>query len=120
MYFTSEEKKAIVRVAGEMTLADGNVAPKEVVFNVGVFHKLDISQSEIESSGSMSMPNAMHIISKMTSNEKRFVSAYIGSIIIVDGNISDKELALWRLISTICEFPTMHLNDTPSILQEYL
>ena len=120
MYFTSEEKKAIARVAAEMTLADGNVAPKEVLFNVAVYRKLGITTSEMESSSSVSLSSAMHTISKMTSEEKKFVSAYLGAIIIVDGDISDKEMTLWRTISTICEFETMHLADTPEILKNYL
>ena len=120
MYFTSDEKKAIARVAVGMELADGTESPKEFFMIAPVFQKLGIVNEELEAASKMSLVEAMKIISNMTANEKRFVSAFLGAIIIADADISDKEVALWRLISSICEFPQMSIVESPKILNSYL
>ena len=46
----------------------------------------------------------------MATEEKDFISAFLGSLIVVDGHIDDKEMTLWKFISTICGFPTMNIQ----------
>lgn len=119
MYFTNEEKKAIVSVASGMLLADGSVDAKEVAFNAIVFKALGISQDELKYGLETPLSDALQVIKKMLPHEKRFVAAYLGSVIIADGDISDRETTLWRAISTICELPTMSLAESPSIMKEF-
>jgi hypothetical protein len=47
----------------------------------------------------------------MTSEEKKYVTSYLGLIICADGKIDDKEMALWSLISSVCDLPTMNLEQ---------
>ena len=120
MYFTSDEKKAIARVAVGMEAADGVESPREFLMIAPVFQKLGITNEELEAASRMSLVSAMQIISNMTTDEKRFVSAFLGAIIIADGDISDKEVSLWRFISSICEFQQMSVRESPEILKSYL
>ena len=58
-------------------------------------------------------------IANMDSNKKRFVAALLGIIMAADGNIDEKELALWRLVSSMCNLPTMNLTECPDIIMEF-
>ena len=59
---------------------------------------------------------AIAIISKMTEEEKRYVAAFLGAIIAIDGDINQEELKIWRIVSTFCELPTMSIADAISYM----
>ena len=46
------------------------------------------------------------------------MAAYLGTIMAVDGDINDREMALWKLLSQICGLPTMTVADAVSYLAE--
>ena len=50
-------------------------------------------------------------IATMSDAQKRYVCAYLGMLMAIDGDIDDKEKALWKLVSTICDLPTMSIAD---------
>ena len=120
MYFTSQEKQAIVKVAAAMQAADGKSDPREFVLNATIFKKLEIGGDDFNGAKNLSLLQAASIIANMTSSEKEFISAFLGSIIVADGDIDDKEIALWRLLTSLCEFPTMSLSDATKTLQKYM
>ena len=120
LLFTNNEKAAIAHVAVSMQGVDGKSDPKEYVLNLLVIKEFGITNSNIESAKGMELIDAMAVLKLMSNDKKRCVSSILGSIILVDGDIDDKEVSLWRLISTICNFPTMRLMDAPDILKEYI
>ena len=91
--------------------ADGRTDSKEVAVNLITFKKLGVDLEEIENAKTMSTLEAFTIIKKMLPQEKEFITAFLGTLIVADQDIDDKEMELWRLISTMCELPTMNLQD---------
>ena len=72
---------------------------------------MGVNNEDIDKAQSMSILDSMFIIKNMLPNEKKFVCSYLATIMCVDKDINDKELALWKLISQMCEFPSMHLTE---------
>ncbi len=120
MYFLDKEKAAIAHVAVAMQGVDGDTNASEYIFNALVMSKFDITNTHLCAATDMSLLDAMAVLKMMSEEKKRCVSAMLGSLIVVDGKIDDKEVSLWRLLSTICFFPPMSLQDAQRIIQEYL
>ena len=51
------------------------------------------------------------IISNFDYERKEYVSSYLAIIMISDGEIDDKEVALWQLVSLLCGLPEMDVNQ---------
>lgn len=120
MLFTNKEKSAIVRVAVEMQGADGKDDVKEYLLNAAVFQKFHIGNAEIDNAKCISLLEALSTIASMATEEKDFISAFLGSLIVVDDHIDDKEMTLWKFISTICGFPTMNIQTAIERFQQYM
>lgn len=110
-YFTDKEKSAIVDVAVSMEAADGKEDLRESLINIKIFQYLNISSDAVENAKSLSLLDSMAIIKNMTQDEKKFVCSCLAAIMCADKEIDEKEMTLWKLISTICEFPTMHIKE---------
>lgn len=111
-YFTDLEKSAIINLSKLMVLADGKIDEEEKRALVIESLRIGVSPenaAKIENTATSLEPSeACNIISKMTAEEKKYVAALLGSLMIVDGNIDDTEMRLWQLVSTICNLPTMN------------
>lgn len=59
----------------------------------------------------MGNADALAILVSLDDERKKYVSSYLGTIMVSDGDIDEKEMALWQLISTLCGFPTMSIKD---------
>ena len=118
--FFENEKIAIAYVAVAMQGIDGDSNAQEYIFNALVMKKFEITNYHLGSAGKLSLLDAMATLKSMSEEKKRCVSAILGSLIIIDGRIDDKEMSLWRLLSSICSFPTMSLQDASSIMKEDL
>ena len=60
---------------------------------------------------SMEFQKAIGIISQFDYERKKYVSSYLAVIMIADGEIDDKEVALWQLVSLLCGLPEMDVNQ---------
>lgn len=115
MQFNKVEMIAIMSMANAMIMADGKVKDEEtsvishemVKFGVpiGDFKEIYLRGIKIEPSF------ASEIVSKMTQEQKKYVAAFLGTIMAVDGDIDEQEMALWRLLSQLCGLPTMSVKD---------
>jgi hypothetical protein len=52
----------------------------------------------------------------MNAEEKRYVTAFLGTLICVDGDIQDSEMKLWSLVSALCDLPTMNIMEAVNIM----
>lgn len=68
--------------------------------------------------GSMEFSESVAILSTMSLDQKRFVCGYMATIMAVDYDISDKELALWKLMSVLCGFPETNIQDAIKVYSE--
>lgn len=114
------EMSAIVRMAKIMALADGVVKEEEMKLIASQLHVFGVPDDDVctilEISDSMQPSEATSIINSMTSEQKKYVCAYLGVMIAIDGDTDDKETALWGLISTMCNLPTMTIAEALDIM----
>ena len=112
---------AIMSMAHAMIISDGKVEDEELsmlsnqMINFGI--PLE-DYKEITLKGRDMEPDyAIDIVSKMTYEQKKYVAAFLGTIMAADGDIDNTEMALWRLLSQICSLPTMSVKDAISYMK---
>ena len=113
MTFTSIEMSAIAKLALAMAGADGKVDKSELTYIALEMARFGVKDADpiLKGADEMDPTIALSIVSKMTPKEKKYVAAYLGTVMAVDGNINEKELSLWRLSSTLCGLPTMNIQE---------
>ncbi len=113
--FSKVEMAAIIKTALAMAAADGKVEDTEKAMIAIEAARFNLGSENFESllkmATAMSATDSMAMIAAMNDAEKRYVASYLGTMIAVDGDVDDKEMALWRLISTLCDLPTMNIAD---------
>ena len=118
--FTRFEYAAIVKVALTMATADGHVDENEKLMVVGEALRFNIKNEDFkgiyELSKELSAADSILFISKMDETHKRYVAAYLGTMISIDGNIDDEEVKFWRLVSSLADLPTMSIAEA----EEYM
>lgn len=120
MVFTNEELSAILRLAHAMANADGKITKEETGMIFLELHRFGVDQAKAkllaEIGDKMSYAEACQIVSRMTTQEKRYVTAYLGTLICADGDINDSELKLWSLITALCDLPQMSIGEAIQIM----
>ncbi|MBQ8153267.1 MAG: tellurite resistance protein TerB [Prevotella sp.] len=113
MTFTSIEMSAIAKLALAMAAADGNVEKSELSYIALELARFGVKNADpiLKGAGEMDPTIALSIVSKMSFDEKKYVTAYLGTLMAVNGDIDDKELSLWRLTSTLCGLPSMNIQE---------
>ncbi len=122
MRFNGLEISAITKLAKAMVLADGKVQNIEIAVMTKELARFGVQESQLQTllaaGDAMDMTQAMAVVSTLDYEHKKYVSAYLGTIMAADFDIDDTEMALWRLISTLCELPTMNVQEAVSIMAE--
>lgn len=112
MTFNGKEMAALLGVANMMVNADGKTADEEIAL---VRHELKnfgaLTSQILDLAQSMTGEEAIGTLSKMSTEQKKYACGYFAAIIAVDGKITDDELVIWRLVSTLANFPTTSMND---------
>ena len=114
MYFTEKELTAIVKMAKVMVAADGKIDLREGNLIAAELNSLTHGMNPetiLEASNSMDPSKAFEILKNLTTEEKKYVCGYLAAISIVDDDIDAKELAVWKLVSAIANFPTMTIHE---------
>ena len=113
--FSKREMSAILNLATAMTSADGKAHPNEMKMMANECLRFGIDAEEakmlLSQSSKMKGSEALAIIAVMTDAQKRYICAYLGALMAIDGNIDDNEQTLWSLVSTLCDLPTMTIAD---------
>ena len=120
MKFKGVELSAVSKLAMAMVQADGKVERIELAVMATELMRFGVSENDAEKiirrGDEMEMSKALSVVSNLDSERKRYVTAYLGTIMAADGEVHDKELALWSLISMICDLPTMNALEAVSIM----
>lgn len=120
MFFTHSELIAITRMALYISGADGKHHQKETNAITSELRRFGVGHEECASiitrSLMMSFDEAVQTISDFNMEEKRYVTAFLGVLIMVDENIAPAEMDMWRKISSKCNLPTMTLQDAYQIM----
>ena len=120
MIFTNQELAAILRLAHAMANADGKVTQDETDVIVHEMARLGVAPNNAKLIAGIGeqMPysECCQIVSNMTADEKKYVTAFLGTLICVDGDIDDSEMKLWAFISSMCDLPTMNILEAIQIM----
>ncbi len=115
MQFSGNELAAVLKMAMAMIGADGriDVREMEVVRNELTRFGASVGQMKAltDEAQKMEFDKAVGIISNFDYERKEYVSSYLAIIMISDGEIDDKEVALWQLVSLLCGLPEMDVNQ---------
>ena len=118
MVLTNRELGAILKLANVVANADGKFSNEEGLVMTAELARFGASIEKMKLlaaiGDSMSPVESCMVVSHMTTEEKKHVAAFLGSIIAADGKIEDSEIEVWALISSICQLPTMTLAEAIS------
>lgn len=115
MQFSGHELAAVMKLGIAMVGADGRTdeSEMEVVrkelqrFGASVVQMLALTKEAQQ----MEFNEAIRIISNFDYERKEYVASYLAVIMISDGEIDDKELALWQLATLLCGLPEMDVRQ---------
>lgn len=115
MIFNGKEMMAVIKMAKAMIAADGRIEQNEVTVMSNELIRFGVPQSQLDDlltlADAMDATEAFAIVAGFDDERKKYVASYLGTIMISDGDVDDKELALWSLISTLCGLPTMTVGE---------
>lgn len=115
MEFTGKELAAVLRFGITMVAADGRNDASEMDVIKNELMRFGASAGQMialtNEARKMDPDEAIRIISGFDDERKKYVASYLAIIMIADGNIDDKELALWQMASLLCGLPEMDIQQ---------
>lgn len=120
MEFTGKELTAIAHLVGALANADHEIADEEALIMADQFNIRTPNEAQIIMGKALQMSSdeACSIVSKMSIEEKRYVTAFLGSIICADGIIRESEKRAWALITRFGNLPQMSLKEAVEIMKK--
>lgn len=115
MQFTGQELAAVMKLGIAMISADGRTDEREMEvvkneltrFGASVGQMLSLTREAQQ----MKSETAISIISAFDYERKKYVASYLAIIMISDGEIDDKEVALWQMATLLCGLPEMDVRQ---------
>lgn len=109
MQFTGQELAAVMKLGIAMISADGRTDEREMEvvkneltrFGASVGQMLSLTREAQQ----MESKTAIEVISNFDYERKKYVASYLAVIMIADGEIDEKELALWQMATLLCGLP---------------
>lgn len=115
MHFERNEFAAIVKLAMAMTAADGVFVENEKKAISLELIRFGVSKSELPSlladARSMASIDSVNTVAKFSDEQKKYVAAFLGELMVVDGTIAPAEMKLWRLTIQICGLPEITVDE---------
>ncbi len=122
MNFSFDDRKAIYCIARAMVLADDEVVVNEMKALATGMSMIGSTPEELmdfeNSNESFEPSDAVTHIAGFNSEKKEFVCAFLGTLIVVDGDVDANELRLWGLTTYFCDLPTMSISDAMEYMAE--
>lgn len=121
MFFSTRELEAITKMAKAMISADGEIKAGEIIALGEELKHFAPSNAEaiLDGSDRMDTVESLQILKNMTIEEKKYVCGFLAAVSIVDGNIDTKEMAMWKLVSTLASFPTMSFHEALNFWRQH-
>lgn len=117
MTFSGKEMTAVLKAAKLIAVADGKVAEEERNAIFADLKSFGFAPNSLESTvleglaDNMEFAEAIVILANMNVEQKKYVCGYMAAVMISDGQIDEKEMAIWRLVSLLTKFPTMTIEE---------
>lgn len=118
--FNHKEMLAIIKLAQMMAMADGKLDKSELVMMSNEALRFGITPDAffalIQPAEDLQPRDALLIVSLMNEKQKRYITAYLGTMMAVDEDVADEEVKLWSFVSMVCGLPEMSLDDAISYM----
>lgn len=115
MTFNGAELAAMVKLALAMAQADGYVSDEEklaIALDLTKFGvKNDSTKAILAAAAVIEASDALKLVSQMGYEQKKYVTGYLAVIMAADGKVADSEMKMWRLVSALCNLPTMSVGE---------
>lgn len=115
MNFNGIQMAAIIKAAKAMIAADGHMDENETHLLSSELINFGVNPQELPQLlqlGDVMEPATMlATLAAMNDSQKKYVSGFLATIMVSDGEIDDAELKLWKLTSTLMGCPTMTLQE---------
>lgn len=120
MTFTGNELAAILKLGKMMAKADGRVDDNEMMVITNELLRFGVQRyqiSALEGLGDTMGPDALlATVYTMNTEQKKYVTAYLGVILAIDGDIDDAEMRLWSMVTMLCDLPEMTIGEATRFL----
>lgn len=119
MQYTGIQLSAITSLALLASASDGECDDSEmrIIFGHLGAYVPDEDQRKDLIAVALTIPfaEATAVVRQMTISQKRHFCAFIGVIILADGNITNSELEFWKNLSYAADLPIMSIQDAAVI-----
>jgi len=110
MEFTNLEKRALVRIIGDIASVDGRIDFGEVLYFSHMKEDLNILDIDIDESNRMSVLQCLFIIRELNKEKKQFIAIMMLEMIEADGDIDKKEMELFYTFCAVANIPLPEIN----------
>lgn len=121
MEFSKIEKISILNLALTMAYIDGKMTDSEqnaLLIPTKTFGDTQEEFNELlKEAQKIKATNSVAVVSNMDDEQKMYAAAYLGTIVAADNHLDSAELKLWKLITNICELPTMTASAATEIIR---
>ena len=118
--FNREELAAVLKMANAMIVVDGKTEDVETSLLGREMVRLKVNESEFNiayrRSEEMKYGEALRTISLFDWPRKKYLSAFLGTIIAIDGELNTDEIKLWNYTAELCELPRLSLEEATEIM----
>ncbi|MBP5709256.1 MAG: hypothetical protein J6W61_05790 [Bacteroidales bacterium] len=115
------ELAATFKIANYMAEADGIVDEGEFAIIFDEISKFGVSEEVFDEilAASIEMDAAVAIktIEKLGKEEKKYVSAFLVVMMIIDEELHETEIKLLHFVSTLCELPMLSIDEAVEIME---
>lgn len=98
-----------------MIAADGKVTAEETMGLAIEVAKFGIPADKLKdllaNSDTMSAEESIIMVANFNQEQKKYATGFLAMLMNADGDIDDSEVKLWKVISTLCGFPTMTIQQ---------
>lgn len=120
MFNRSIEKSAVLHVLVKMSAKDQFILNSEKTIIEGMIYQMDMDEEDVEEAHDMSDGQAERILAGLSQNEKRIVSAALGSLIMIDGEADYLETAYYSNLCVRCGLPRLGPSQAMDILESFI
>ena len=119
MKFTEDQKIALARASMMMLRADGHAKVDETMFTVSYWQNIGIDASYYERCKALSDEDTILTLKSLDEEQKRFTSAFLGTLMSIDKDIAPQEERLMQYLCDQCQLPQMTIEEAQLEFREY-
>ncbi len=118
MYFSDQEKVAIVQMLRLMTFADHDITEEEMKIVNTVEYYLKPSSAAMATINRLKGETLVNRIVEMSTEKRKFLSALMMWVIVGDEQYTTEERALYDNMKDLCQLPDVSSEEIKNAMRE--